>query len=154
MGIKRYLSLVLGVLLVSGLLVGWNQGYDQNVNTNERGNVSKEEQEINKVKSKVLEEIIKFELEIVDVNDLEMEWEYVKEKKKVTAEIERGDEEITGAEAVKEMEKILSQIKLMEGMKEKAIVTHILEVTAINPKDVKSLELDIEYANGTKFRIN
>lgn len=133
--------------------IGGIQGFAQNLDTENPGDLAEEPVEGNKEKMKQSINVAKFELEILLTSKRELEWEYARKKKKVTAEIERGDEEIEGPEAIKEMERILSKLEITDEMNDDEIVAHVLELVEVSPKDVKKLELEVKCLNGKKIKI-
>ncbi|MDG5789713.1 YusW family protein [Evansella sp. AB-P1] len=150
---KRKLKFVVCLLLVSMLFTGGIQGFAQNEDGNSEDNEI--EKPIEDEKEKVKEELkfTYFEMELLLTDKTEMEWEYARKKKKVKAEIERGDKEIEGFQAIKEMEKLLSKVEITDDMNNDEIVTHLLELVEINPTDVKKFELKIKCDNGKKIKI-
>lgn len=148
---KTFVGVTVGLVLISMFFVDWNQGFAQSPDIRiQEGSV---DDEIQKETPKPSIDFINFELEIELNDNTELEWEYTRKKKKVTAEIERGKEEITGAEAIKEMEMILSKLNITDEMDDEAIVAHVLEVVAVSSKDVKKLELEYKCESGKKVRI-
>jgi len=140
---KRYFGLAI-CLLLGMFFVGVNQGFSESPHKDNQESVLEGDVDQDKEKAKKSMDIVKFELEIELTDNTELEWEYKRNKKKVKAEIELGDKEIKGPEAIKEMESILSKLTITKDMKDDAIVAHVLKVVKVSPKDVKKLELELK----------
>ncbi|MBU9720034.1 MULTISPECIES: YusW family protein [Bacillaceae] len=167
---RKYIGLCFSfvLLLVSFLTVETNTGYAEEISPeNEETPVEEpvEEPVGDKEEEKEPEEpqepdvtdmshsIIDFELEVELTDGSEQEWEYSKKRNKIKAEIEHGDDEITGEEAVKAMEDLLVKVKINENMTEEAIIAHLLEVFQVNQQDVKKFEFKMKCENGDKIKI-
>ncbi|MCD8511301.1 MAG: YusW family protein [Bacillus sp. (in: Bacteria)] len=142
-------------LLMNVVFVSGNVAFAQDVELQKEEDVIEEPVEEEK-EPEVPKEVVmpvKFELEVECADGTEREWEYIKKKKKVKAEIEYGDKEIKGPEAIEKMEGYLSQLQLKDKTDDEAIIEHVLDIFDVNRADVKKLELEIKCESGRKIKI-
>lgn len=152
---KWIITLAVCFLLMNVTFVSGNVAFAKDVELQKEEDVTEEPVEEEK-EPEVPKEVVlpvKFELEVECADGSEREWEYVRKKKKVKAEIEYDDKEIKGPEAVEKMEGYLSQLQLKDKTDDDAIVEHVLDIFDVNRADVKKLELEIKCESGRKIKI-
>ncbi|MDE5415096.1 YusW family protein [Alkalihalobacterium chitinilyticum] len=102
--------------------------------------------------------ILEFELEIDLVNDEEIEMEYKQKGGEEIAEVEtktaEGKQEKRGREAIEEIQNLVSQTALDPNTDPKEAMEQILATLNISNKDVRKLELEVDFTTGEKLKGN
>ncbi|GAK02752.1 hypothetical protein JCM19037_1008 [Geomicrobium sp. JCM 19037] len=98
--------------------------------------------------------VVELEIDIEFQNGEDWEYDYENQNTNVKADVEKGEQDLEGDEAIEEVENLLKNVELHGDQGSEEMVQEVVNALDLEDGDLYKVELYIEFENGNMYQVS